>query len=848
MNIRSNKSIIRKVAKSFAIVVFAVMIVFTQSGITSALSPEQKKIFQRGIGYYNVDECEGGDDTVAPGSGSPNGAAFPNLDPGAMTQAIDKWIAKENPNSRLKDMGSTIVAGAENSNVSPFLIVAIAKMESSLANPGDFNTDNANNAFGRTATSSQPNFQGAMLWYKWNTVKASVDHTAPENKNISGGGDIASYIREQYSDKVDSSNLTALFMEYAPPYENDTQQYISLVKGWVEEMVGDSGGTASASETSSSGGVRCCGSGGASADSLVGADNTEKAYNFFIAKGLTPEISAAIVGNFVVESGGDPLIPDAENGIGAYGIAQWLGGRKSGLESFAQQKGKSPDNLQVQLDYTWEVDIPAQESGGFPFLASMKQAGSIREKALIFEDKFERSGGALLPERVAAAQAVFTKYGSGGVSGGGTGSASGASCECPTPATAAANLNKTLKKLAEDNGGKTSVSVTSIDGSSKGNSDGDVQMPARSSYKIYTAYAVMKAVEENKIQWSTNVWRGNTLLQTMEKMIVESDNDAAEAIRLNNKIENPSQLTNTLQGDVGLSNKTVMGNGSASNPRGTNSLSSSNDFNKFLVLLEKKKLPGVNEKTNYTKLNDFMQKATTNSTDFSKRDGIVKGVGRGVKVADKPGWAVAGTDQATNDVGIVYLEGKPYAISILTDKAYPDWSGVSTIAKGAHEAMGGSLGDACQGTGDMTSTLKSYAWPDYSSSRSDPKPEYKKAFDGMSSGEYAGGGYTDCGVFVSRVMIDSGYEPDYNFGNKTSAGAGPTFAGQKTWLEANWQKVNVSSTKDLELGDVAISDSHTYLYIGKVDGLNGDSASASLGGRVPMASNYYDDGFTWYRK
>jgi hypothetical protein len=187
---------------------------------------------------------------TSPGNGAPDGAQFPNLDPSAMANAINQWIVQQNPNSEMKGLGSTIVADGKSSNVSPFLIVAIAKSESSIAAPGDWNVAHANNSFGREATSSQPNVPSPsrdVLWYKWSTVKASVDNTAPENQNAAGGGDMATYLRTQFGSQIDDNNLVAMITKYAPPKENDTAQYIANVQSWISDLIKLTGGTTSGS-------------------------------------------------------------------------------------------------------------------------------------------------------------------------------------------------------------------------------------------------------------------------------------------------------------------------------------------------------------------------------------------------------------------------------------------------------------------------------------------------------------------------------------------------------------------------------------------------------------------------
>ncbi|MEI8187494.1 MAG: C39 family peptidase [Candidatus Saccharibacteria bacterium] len=195
---------------------------------------------------------------VVAGTGTPTGLSFPSLDPTAMATSIDNFITKTNPSSKMVGLGSVIVASAKNSNVSPFLIVAFAHHESSLANPSDFNVQHGNNSFGRTATSSQPNFQGSHLWYYWSSIKASVDYTATENQNAIGGGDQASYLRAQFGKYIDSGASIFTILSaggYAPATDgNDPNGYSAAVTADISAMASGipSSSTAAPASTSTS--------------------------------------------------------------------------------------------------------------------------------------------------------------------------------------------------------------------------------------------------------------------------------------------------------------------------------------------------------------------------------------------------------------------------------------------------------------------------------------------------------------------------------------------------------------------------------------------------------------------
>lgn len=184
---------------------------------------------------------------------------------------------------------------------------------------------------------------------------------------------------------------------------------------------------------------------------------------------------------------------------------------------------------------------------------------------------------------------------------------------------------------------------------------------------------------------------------------------------------------------------------------------------------------------------------------------------------------------------------------------------------------------ACESSGfaggNFEETLKSYAWPEYISpgattenmpgkqgdliKATDMTEAYGAAVTkAMGQGYYVGGEALkgiDCGGFVTLLVRDSGYEPEYNYGGKDSAGAGPT-STQEKWMKENWEFIGPSSgvgAGELQAGDVAINSTHTFIYVGEVEGFNGKIASASLDERAPMADNQQSPvqaGYNWYKK
>jgi hypothetical protein len=186
-----------------------------------------------------------------------------------------------------------------------------------------------------------------------------------------------------------------------------------------------------------------------------------------------------------------------------------------------------------------------------------------------------------------------------------------------------------------------------------------------------------------------------------------------------------------------------------------------------------------------------------------------------------------------------------------------DANNVTTVTASTCAAGDGAV------AGDIVKTAINYSWPDYHNAPYlNMKPSYKAAIDkAQANGEYVGGlshPGVDCGGFVTRVMRDSGADPNYNWGpHDGRQGATPA---QQAYMDAHPDKYQnlgtKNSTADLQPGDIAINSEHTYLYVGKQAGFNGNSASASVSftgesWRTPMASNAYFSNsagsFTWYR-
>jgi hypothetical protein len=133
---------------------------------------------------------------------------------------------------------------------------------------------------------------------------------------------------------------------------------------------------------------------------LTGSSNAQKAYNFFLSKGLKDYQAAAIIGNLAQESNVNP----SESGGG---LAQWGGSRWSALQAFAKQQKKSVNDLGVQLDFMWS-ELTGTESAALQALQGTTNVTSATE---VFSNDYERPGTPDMSNRIAYAQKALQSKG-----------------------------------------------------------------------------------------------------------------------------------------------------------------------------------------------------------------------------------------------------------------------------------------------------------------------------------------------------------------------------------------------------------------------------------------------------
>ncbi len=174
------------------------------------------------------------------------------------------------------------------------------------------------------------------------------------------------------------------------------------------------------------------------------ADNVRETWKFLRGKGLTPAQAAGVIGSMQGESGKN-LDPKARNpSSGAYGIAQWLGGRKT--------SAVTSGSLRAQLNHLWgELQGPERAA-----LKAIKSAHTPEQAAVAWQRVFER--GAPHEQkydlRARNARDVFRQLrsepGGGSSPGGGGGGGSGGSTRTITETTPGVDNSAARRSLVLD--------------------------------------------------------------------------------------------------------------------------------------------------------------------------------------------------------------------------------------------------------------------------------------------------------------------------------------------------------------------------------------------------------------
>ncbi|SCL29605.1 hypothetical protein GA0074692_2759 [Micromonospora pallida] len=140
------------------------------------------------------------------------------------------------------------------------------------------------------------------------------------------------------------------------------------------------------------------------------ADNSRRAWDFFVGKGLTAEQTAGVLGNLAQESNINPLAQ--EPGGPGRGIAQWsTGGRWDTTASanatwYATVTGQNVWSLDAQLGFIWWELTNISGYG----LAQLRASSTIADATVAFQDLYERCGTCHESTRISYATNYYNQY------------------------------------------------------------------------------------------------------------------------------------------------------------------------------------------------------------------------------------------------------------------------------------------------------------------------------------------------------------------------------------------------------------------------------------------------------
>lgn len=201
------------------------------------------------------------------------------------------------------------------------------------------------------------------------------------------------------------------------------------------------------------------------------------------------------------------------------------------------------------------------------------------------------------------------------------------------------------------------ISVMELDGRS-GNLGGDKQFEAASTYKLFVAYSVLKAIDDGKLHWTDSSAGGRTVEKCFEDMIILSDN--ACPVDFKSKLGG-WQVIETQTHDLGLSTRTKL--------TGSVLLTTANDLSYFLYRLQNGTLLSAADSD---RLLNLMKHQIY-------RSGIPAGTS--LVVADKVGFV----DNVIHDAGIVYSATRPYVLVIMTSDS--SWTGIADSAQAINAGL-----------------------------------------------------------------------------------------------------------------------------------------------------------------
>lgn len=588
-------------------------------------------------------------------------------------------------------------------------------------------------------------------------------------------------------------------------------------------------------------------------------ENLKNAFVYFRGKGLSDIQSAAIVGNIAIESRGIPTnsqgsLPDTKDpsvfgtsvGVGkAWGLIQWdAGGRAIEYAKTAKITGPIYE-LGTQLDLIYWHMTDTSPTGKKNMLKGWvgSHAATIPAAVAYFEHTVEGAGKPALSAREKAAEAALKNF-SNAPSTLPTSSTlpNGNSCTCATPSlTLGANTivldpGHTKGGKFKDTDPETGLRVGDY---SNGQEDKDAWEVAQKVQQKLSDIGYTVILTKDAVDSYTNLkMRADVANKANAALAVSIHTTGGNFVDSDSSKSNPNWVTpqkmnGWREGEKGKLTFTDQ------------ALADKSKKYADIIANARAKAIGGSARviTNYFETGNFDRK------DFSPGDIPI------TQLLSKVPWVYNEAGQKGIDINKYadgLAEGIKTAIPLVGASSTPGSTSATDYSSGCDSATG--LAD----TSSLAATIRSYTYPDYKGKGfTTPLPAYAEATKvAARAGLWIGNNGIDCGGYVTRLMQNSKLDTDYN--NLPGMKGDTAAQGRYLRKSGKYTRLHPKDTSELRLGDIAITPGkgHTYMWVGKLEGINSTSVSASNGTRAPMADSkayaslsvsYNGQLYEWYR-
>jgi len=560
--------------------------------------------------------------------------------------------------------------------------------------------------------------------------------------------------------------------------------------------------------------ISSCNTDGSStaATSLTGSKGAEQVYNFLISKGLKNFQAAGFMGNLQAESGFNPrrvqgtTTPAGDkdtmalDGKTGYGLVQWTSlGRQQALHDAAVKASTIDGDMTTQLNYMWtEVNSSGYKSNSLdPLMRSTTVEEAVDAILQHYEAPLDKIKG--LVERTGFAKTILQTYGS-------------------SSPVAAASSSAQKPTIVLDPG-HSGTDLTQIDATT-----GLHMHDYPNQFESDEVFAIAQTVKTKLTTDGYNVLMtkqavGDTVLFRARATIANQAN-AALAVSIHDDHSQPwNSFAQVYTQKVGLYRIGTKGKIS---------------FSDQAVATKSQAYGEI-----FTKQRATAEGHPVVSTDvnFAGRAGIDPGNISQVQLMATVPWVY-------NEVGapagksLSQTDQDKYAQGLISsiEQAVP--SNSAQTAVGGNPCATDSSSTSASGVvqGNIVQTALNLAWDTtgHGLNKADAKPTYQVA-EPKYNGSTGLNEFSDCGVFVSTVMIASGVDKNYP---KRVTGTQMTYLASSK----NYKQITATTTAGLQPGDILVSTNHTYFYIGPQKG-GYNSVGASLNSHVPQPSGsvYWTD-------